>query len=177
MIVISNNIKKIGMEFPIDSVIRINLAWVQSLEEAKKVIDCLVNKDIFLDFPLNRNKYPIPKLSLLESIELANKYDNIKYFAFSNAEDPNIVEIIRKLLNTNIILVPKIETVKGVKVLAEIITKAKTNIVMMDKEDIFTDVKGNNEEFINMIEEIRKHGTQNNVKILELQGVIFSDNK
>ena len=163
------------MDFPLNSIIRINLAWVESLTEAKRVIDCLINKDIFLDFPLNRNKYPIPKLSLLESIELANKCSNIKYFAFSNAEDPNIVEIIRKLLNINIILVPKIETIKGVKILSEIINKAKTNIIMMDKEDIFTDVEGNNEDFVNTIEEIRKYGNQNNIKILELQGVIFSE--
>ena len=180
MIIISNNVEKIGMSFPKDCVVRINLAWLKSLSEAKAVIESILKldlpRDIFLDYPLNRSKYPIPTLSLLDSIELTNNYKQIvKYFAFSNAEEPNIVEIIRKLLDKDIILVPKIETVKGIKQLYEIINKARTNTVLLDKEDLFTDVKGNNEEFIHMIEEVRNYGKDHDIKILELQGVIFAE--
>lgn len=182
MLIISNNVEKIGMSFPKDSIVRINLAWLKSLSEAQAIIESILKmdlpRDIFLDYPLNRSKYPIPTLSLLDSIELANNYKQIiKYFAFSNAEEPNIVEIIRKLLDKDIILVPKIETIKGVSLLPKIIETAKTNIIMCDKEDLFTDVKGNNEEFLNIVDEIRKYGKDNDIRVLELQGVIFAERK
>lgn len=182
MVIISNNVEKIGMAFPKDCVVRINLAWLKTLSEAKTIIESILKldlpRDIFLDYPLNRSKYPIPTLSLLESIELANNYKQIiKYFAFSNAEEPNIVEIIRKLLDKDIILVPKIETIKGVALLPKITDAAKTDILLVDKEDLFTDVKCNNEKFINMVEEIRKYGKTNNIQILELQGVVFAERK
>lgn len=55
VLVISNHVHTLGMTFPPDSFVRINLAWMPSMEAVEKVIEKCPNP-IFLDFPTGRTK-------------------------------------------------------------------------------------------------------------------------
>ena len=172
MIVISNYVQSTGMNYPEDAVIRINVAWIESSEALEQIMQSLSGRKIWLDYPTGRTKPPQPKFSLDETIEFTKRY-NVHYFAFSNAEDTLIIEEIRRKVPTNVVLVPKIETINGIGNLAEIMRAAKTKIVMLDKEDLYTDVKGNQVEFYRLVEQCRKKCKELDATCLELKGVVF----
>lgn len=166
MFIISNNL--VG-SLPLDknTIIRINLAWIRSIEEAKKIIDSS-DFDIYLDYPDGRNKPPRPVIGMEDAMKLA-KHHKVKYFAISNAEDaPKLNKIMSKIGNT--IFVPKIETEKGVNNLDEIISIGVKNI-MLDKEDLYSDVNCDSDKFNSLVEKVRSY--KDKLNILELKGVIF----
>ena len=163
MIISNNMVGKMPIEK--DTIIRINLAWIKSYEEAVEVITSCKN-EIYLDYPQGRTKPPVPVITLDEAIELS-KFDNIKYFAVSNIETVEQIDAIRNRLG-DIEFVPKIETKKGVLNLDEIID-AGIKTIMLDKEDLYTDVNANQDEFNELVEIARSK----DIKVLELKGVIF----
>lgn len=172
MIVISNHVSAVGMEYPKDAVIRINVAWIESREALEELMQRLNSRKIWLDYPTGRTKPPQPKFSLDETIEFTKKY-NVDYFAFSNAEDTAIISEIRSKVPANVVLVPKIETIKGIANLSEILRAAQTKIIMLDKEDLYTDVKGNQAEFERLVEYCRNKCRKLGATCLELKGVVF----
>ena len=172
MIVISHHVKKIGMPYPQGVVVRVNTAWIESVEELDSVLKDIKDRKVFLDYPTGRTKPPVPKFSLDEVAEFTHKY-NIDYFAFSNAQEPSEVEIIRKKVMPRTKLVPKIETKLGVHNLRLIIDAAQTDVIMLDKEDLYTDVHGNQEQFNNFVERCRVECKKLGVTCLELKGVVF----
>lgn len=172
MIVISHHVKKIGMQYPKDAVIRINVAWVESKAELEVILKELKGHRIWLDYPTGRTKPPMPKFSLEEAIEFAKKYQ-IEYFAFSNAEDTKVIEEIRNKVPSHVLLVPKVETIKGVNNVRAILKSAKTNIIMLDQEDLYTDVKGNQHEFDRLVKQCRNECKSVGATCLELKGVVF----
>ena len=145
-----------------DAIIRINLAWV-SLNEAKKIID-KSRHAIYLDYPDGRTKPPTPTITFDEAVELS-KHKNVIYFAFSNA---TLGKVKRMKGKVNCILVPKIETEQGVKEVPAMI-KEGIKTVMLDKEDLYSSVDCNPDEFNKLLDEVRSY----KVNILELQGVVF----
>ena len=176
MIVISNHVKTIGMEIPKDAVVRINVAWVESKETLHRILNENANNSVWLDYPTGRNKPPKPVLTLSETINFCKVYGNlIKYFAFSNAEDTNIIELIRQAVPEHITLVPKIETYKGVAFLPHIVEAAKTKIVMLDKEDLYVDLKMDSNHFNSACNEVLKTCNNLGITCLTLKGVIFSE--
>lgn len=175
MLVISNHVKKLGMDFPKDAVVRINVAWVKSLEELEKIISDNLDNEIWVDYPTGRTKPPVPTLSIAESISVLSKYSNIAYFAFSNAEDTNIIQLIRQAVPKNIKLVPKIETTRGVNNLENIVKASETDTIMFDAEDLYTNVKNDINTFSDYSKCLKNKCISNNIKLLRLQGVIFSD--
>jgi hypothetical protein len=81
------------------------------------------------------------------------------------------------LIPTRIILIPKIESKIGINKFELIINKLKRNekYIMLDKEDLYTDLDNNNEKFEEYLQLIRNKCLDNSIECLELQGVIFSD--
>jgi pyruvate kinase len=172
MILISNNVKgKILLDEK--TVIRINIAWVKTKEELENIIQNNMMHEIYLDYPEGRNKPPKPTLSLQDGIDFANKYDNIKYFAISNAEEKLSLSLIRRALPNRIKIVPKIETIKGVLNILEVVEACRTDTVMLDKEDLYTDVDKNSLLYEHFIDTLRTTCRNHNITVLELQGVIF----
>jgi len=168
MTIISNNL--IGkMPIAQDAIVRINLAWVPNREEALRLLSG-THHDIYLDYPDGRNKPPRPTITLTEAINLA-KHPRVKYFAISNADNPEKLKKLSDRLSKNVTLVPKIETIMGVKCIRGMI-KVGIKVLMLDKEDLYTDVDCYSEEFNNLIEEARSY--KDEVEMLELQGVVFS---
>lgn len=172
MILISNNLQKY-MNLPIEVVIRINMAWVNNIEDLEKII--IENKDrkIYLDYPQNRKKFPRPILKIEDGYVLCQKFENIKYFAVSNIEDVDNVKTIQANLPSRVEFVPKIETLNGIKNLGTLIYECNLHYIMLDKEDLLIDVDSNNEEFFKCVKHIEGICAGLRVTLLELQGVTF----
>ena len=178
MLVISNHVRTLGMEWPEGALIRINLAWIQGgIEEARKIIQEIEASGhmSFLDMPTGRRKYPRPSMTLKQAIQICKEnIKSVKLFAFSNAEDVNIIEVIRDAVPSEIGLCPKIETPTGVTNLKDIVRAAKAKVIMLDAEDLAMSVDGDNEKVANLKESVRSTCKEIGVTCLELRGVIFA---
>lgn len=179
LIVISNHVRAIGMSYPKDALIRINLAWIKGgVEEVERIIEDVKPHKIYLDYPTGRTKPPQPSMSLEEAIHIANTFPNrISHFAFSNAWDAADIETIvlmRDIIDDNIKLVPKIETKGGVNHLDKIIEAADTNMVMLDAEDLYVNCKHNPKIFEKYKTKCRNRCKELGVTCIELKGVVFS---
>jgi len=69
----------------------------------------------------------------------------------------------------------KIESQKGIDNLGNIFGALLENeiYIMLDKEDLYTDLKNNNGQYEKYIQMARDKSARNNITVLELQGVIF----
>ena len=155
-----------------DVVVRINMAHVKDATELDKFVS--VNHDIFLDYPKGRTKPPVPSLSLMEAIDKVKQYKNIKYFATSNIEEVSEVNLICEMLPEGVSFVPKIETLRGVLNLNNLFNTGKINHIMLDSEDLYTDIGNDVELFSNLKDRVRKTCEDYEVKLLELYGVVFN---
>jgi pyruvate kinase len=173
MILISNHLLRTdAIEISKDAVIRINIAWVKDEDELRKYID--IPYAVFVDYPDRRKKPPLPPMSFEKAIEIVKDYKNVKFFAISNAETYDAMSQIRDQLSYDICLVPKIETVKGVANIDEIVEGAQTTYIMLDKEDLYLEA-GSKDKYLKAISDLRESCIILGVKIFELTGVIFSD--
>ena len=170
--IISNNALKLFDVLPTDLVIRVNVAWSKNFQELHTIIENATHP-IYLDYPTGRTKPPEPSIPLEDVITLANHSHRVKYFAFSNAEDPSYVSGLRKRVTSSVKLVPKIETVKGVENLIAICQAAQTDMVMLDHEDLYVNVNHNSVEYNKQRDLVFKLGVQNNIKVFIVQGIIF----
>lgn len=177
MLVVSNHLfSKSNINFPDDTIVRINIAWIKNIEELKKVLD-EIKYDVYLDYPQGRTKPPRPVISLDDALALVPKYKHIKYFAVSNVEDPDNIEAIRLRLPLGVELVPKIETRKGIENLDMILKKIDSKYIMLDKEDLYLDANTDGLLFEDLVLQARQKSNNLGVSVLELQGVIFMDTK
>jgi len=179
MRIFSQNIINYDIPIPKDSILRINLAWVNSIKELEIILKKNSSSDIFLDLPVGRTKPPNNKYSLEDIVVILSNNINIKYFAISNVNSPeNIVDIIEKIPD-HVSLVPKIESPKGVKNIKEITEVLGSNkIIMLDHDDLFSNLIKMNEEpekFKEYIFNLTKFCRENNIIMLRTIGVIFSD--
>jgi|TARA_B100002003_G_scaffold180721_1_gene168699 hypothetical protein len=173
MILLSNHLLTLSEFRNVDNVVvRINMAHVRDSKELKNFLDR--DYDVFLDYPKGRTKPPVPTLSFIEAINATKKYSNIKYFATSNIEEVAEVNLICELLPEGVSFVPKIETLKGVLNLNKLFDTDKIKHIMLDTEDLYTDVKNDVELFLNLKDRVKKSCENYNVELLELYGVIFN---
>lgn len=173
MLLISNHLTNLDQFKNLKNVvIRINMAHVKDIAELKRFVN--VPYDIFLDYPKGRTKPPVPTIPLSEAIEFTKKYDNIKYFATSNIEEVAEVNLICDLLPENVKFVPKIETLKGVLNLSKLFDTNKIYHIMLDSEDLYTDIKNDLELFINLKDRVKRISIDYNIELLELYGVVFN---
>jgi len=174
--ILSNNALKLFDILPSNLIIRINVAWCSNLKELKAIVENATHP-IYLDYPSGRTKPPAPRLKYDDVVEIANSNPRVKFFAFSNAEDEKVVKKIRDAVNKRIKLVPKIETVVGVKNLLKICEVGMTDMIMVDHEDLYVDVKCDSKTFNKYMNLVVQKGKKHNIKIYKTQGIIFDEIK
>ena len=148
------------------------MAHVKDIKELRKFVTR--DYDVFLDYPKGRTKPPIPSLSLIDAITFTQKYENIKYFATSNIEEVAEVDLICDMLPEHVSFVPKIETLKGVLNLDKLFDTEKIFHIMLDSEDLYTDIKNDVELFLNLKDRVHKTCKEYGVELLQLYGVVFN---
>ena len=174
MILISNHLTGMSQFKTLkDVVIRINMAHVKDQYELEKYLK--VPHDIFLDYPKGRTKPPIPTLHIPDALNAMQQYKNIKYFAVSNIQTNSETQMIIDTIPKHVSFVPKIETWKGVVNLDTILKNNPIKYIMLDAEDLYTNVLNDQELFLYLKNRAREVCKNNNVNILELNGVIFKN--
>jgi pyruvate kinase len=128
-----------------------------------------------LDYPQGRTKPPKPMLKLSDAMDALITFRNIKYFAISNVEDPDKIGRLSQCVPDRIIIVPKIESRKGVKNIYQICVRANTKVIMLDKEDLYSEVLHNSAVYNKYVDMARDICKRAGIDLLELQGVIFSE--
>jgi hypothetical protein len=155
-----------------DVIVRINMAHVKDMKELHKFIK--VDYDIFLDYPKGRSKPPVPVLDMNGALEVMSQYKNIKYFATSNIEDVSEVDIICDIIPDTVSFVPKIETLQGVLNLEKIFKSGKVKHIMLDTEDLYTNIKNDVPLYTNLVDRVKNSCDKYDIKLLELYGVVFN---
>ena len=173
MIIVSNHLfDKTDLPFPEHVVVRVNVAWINTLEELHKVLG-RIRHDVYLDYPQGRTKPPKPTISLEDTVATAHQFPHIKHFAVSNVEEPDAIFQIKEQLPSTIGIVPKIETERGIQNLEQIVQKIQNRYIMFDKEDLYLDVDRDAEKFESLIQVARQKSKELGIEILELHGVVF----
>ena len=180
MLIVSQNISQYSVSFPNDVIYRINLAWINNVQELESLLKKHDKQKIFLDLPINRIKPPNNKYSLDDIVPILNSYENIKYFAISNVNNANYLESYNELIPKNITIVPKIESPDGISNVSEIVQAipGQEKILMLDHDDLFsalTKLAEPPSNFKNYINELVEFCKENNITLLRTIGVIFSD--
>ena len=143
MLLISQNVKNhYNFKLPDDVVLRINLAWCNSLDELKKIISNTNDFKLFLDLPQGRIKPPNNKYSLDEIVPILESNPQIEYFAVSNIEGKKDLDPFLEKIPKNIIIVPKIESPNAVDNIKEIFESLRDNkkMMMLDHDDLFSSI-------------------------------------
>ena len=180
MLIISQNASNYGIPLPSNAIYRINLAWINNIQEFEELLKKHKNHKIFLDLPINRVKPPNNKYSLNDISQILKSYNNIKYFAISNVNSSKDLEHYIQFVPNNIILVPKIESPEGVNNVSEIVQTipGQEKILMLDHDDLFfalTKLNESPDKFKDYINELVEFCKENNIILLRTIGVIFSD--
>ena len=180
MLIVSQNISNHNITFSSAVIYRINLAWINNLQELEALLKKHDKQKIFLDLPVNRIKPPNNKYSLDDIIPILNSYENIRYFAISNVNNANDLESYNDLIPKNVTIVPKIESPDGINNVSEIVQAipGQEKILMLDHDDLFsalTKLAEPPSNFKNYINELVKFCKENNITLLRTIGVIFSD--
>jgi len=177
-LIVSQNLTKYDMTFPDDVILRINLAWINNLDELKEILIKYSHNDIFLDLPTKRLKPPSNKYTMDELVPIIRENKNIKYFAVSNVEHPDDISKIKSKLPPNVIIVPKIESIPAIHNIDNIVNSLGENrIIMLDHDDLYSCIlKGGHpsEKLRDYIEHLEKFCNNNNTILLKTRGVIFS---
>tara|TARA_B100001167_G_C16736111_1_gene288563 strand:+ start:231 stop:770 length:540 start_codon:yes stop_codon:yes gene_type:complete len=179
MLLISQNLAKYDMVFPEETIFRINLAWVNNIQELIDILKKHENHPLFLDLPVGRLKPPDNKYTLEDLITILRSYEQIKYFAVSNVTSSNDISKYVELLPKNIIIVPKIENPSSIDNMEEITEalQGTEKIVMLDHDDLYSSlVKMNNStKFQSYVKKLVDFCKKNNITLLRARGIIFSD--
>jgi len=168
------------MPFPNDAILRINLAWINNLKEFENILEKYDKYSFFIDLPIKRIKPPNNKYAIKDIIPILKKYSNIKYFAISNVESFEDIEMYVNILPKHITIVPKIESPDGITNIENILKKLPDNkkIIMLDHDDLFSNLTKRNEpasNFNEWVNRLNDYCNKNHIKLLRTRGVIFSD--
>jgi predicted CopG family antitoxin len=179
MRIFSQNLTNYDISIPDNSILRINLAWVNTLDELKLLLKKHVSSKIFLDLPIGRTKPPNNKYSFEDLITIFGYNKNIKYLAISNVNSSDDLEKFISKIPKHVSLVPKIESPTGVlniKNITDMLGDEK--IIMLDHDDLYSNLikkNENPEKFKDYIDNLTKFCQKNNVMMLRTIGVVFSD--
>jgi len=179
MLIISQNLTNYEVDIPQDAIFRINLAWINNLKELKAILEKHRTRKIFLDLPANRTKPPNNKYSIDELAPIIKSNQNIKYFAVSNINSTDDLEMYFNIIPKNVILVPKIESVEGISNIKEITDALGINkIIMLDHDDLHSSIIKSKQpisKFLEYFNTLVEYCKNNNVVLLRTVGVVFSD--
>jgi hypothetical protein len=172
MLLISNHLLQYPIVIPAGALIRINIAWIGGVFQLGNILET-IKYNVFLDFPEGRQKPPKSNISFQEMMGMVEKHKNVKYVAVSNIESKDVAWLYKQSMPKGVGFVPKIETRKGVDNIQEIISEAKSEYIMLDTEDLFTDVKDAT-VYLDLVNYIEDVCIKKNVVILKIQGVVFA---
>ena len=179
MLIISQNLTNYKMDIPEDAVFRVNLAWINDLKELEVILEKHKTHKIFLDLPTNRTKPPNNKYDITELSPIINSHQNIKYFAISNINSLDDLEMYFNIIPKHVTLVPKIESVEGVLNIKQITDAlGDDKIIMFDHDDLYSSIiksKQPTSKFLECFNKLAKHCNENNVILLRTIGVVFGD--
>ena len=179
MLIISQNLTNYQVNIPEDAIFRINLAWINSLKELQDILERHQTRQIFLDLPANRTKPPNNKYDIDELTSIIKSNQNIKYFAVSNINSADDLEMYFNVIPENVILVPKIESVEGILNIKQITDALGTNrIIMLDHDDLHSSIIKSKQpisKFLECFNTLVEYCKNNNVVLLRTVGVVFSD--
>ena len=170
------------LSLPKDTILRINLAWCNSLDELKIILDTHKEYEFFIDLPTARIKPPNNKYSLEDIIPIIESNKQIRYFAVSNVENKNDLQPFLEKLPDYINIVPKIESAKAVLNIKEICDSLKTErkVIMLDHDDLFSSIIHSNADknkFQEYIKILIDFCEENSISLLRTVGVMFSDDE
>jgi len=167
------------MDIPEDAVFRVNLAWINDLKELEVILEKHKTHKIFLDLPTNRTKPPNNKYDITELSPIINSHQNIKYFAISNINSLDDLEMYFNIIPKHVTIVPKIESVEGVLNIKQITDAlGDDKIIMFDHDDLYSSIiksKQPTSKFLECFNKLAKHCNENNVILLRTIGVVFGD--
>ena len=180
MLIISQNLSNYDFPIPKDAVYRINLAWVNSLDDFSKLLSKHSDHKIFIDLPIGRTKPPHNSYTFEELVPILEKNTNVKYLAISNVNSSDDLKIFIDLVPKHVELVPKIESPEGVANIENIINSMNYSekVIMLDHDDLFSALTKKGEsplKFKEYINSLQNFCFENNVTLLRTVGVIFSD--
>ena len=179
MIIASQNLINFDFPLPPNSIFRINLAWVNSIEDLKLLLEKHNNHKIFLDLPVGRTKPPNNKYSFEDLIPVLNLNKNFRYFAISNVDSKKDLEPYLQSVPEHITLVPKIESPSGVENIEEIVNVlTDEKIIMLDHDDLFSNTIKQNQspvDFKDYFTKLVNFCNSHNITLLRTIGVIFSE--
>jgi len=179
MRIFSQNLTNYDISVPEGAIFRINLAWINSLDELIILLKKHTSSKIFLDLPIGRTKPPNNKYSFDDLITILISNTNIRYFAISNVNSSQDIKSFVDTIPKHVSLVPKIESPEGVlniKDITDILGDEK--IIMLDHDDLFSNLIKKNEspeKFRDYIISLTDFCKKNNVTMLRTIGVVFSD--
>lgn len=182
MYIVSQNLSNYDVPIPEDCIFRINLAWINNLDELESLLKKHHSQKIFLDLPINRTKPPNNKYSMEDLIPIIESHNNIEYFAISNVDSAEYLEPFIKILPNSLNIVPKIENAKGISNISEIVNSLQTSkkVIMLDHDDLFSSLIKQNEspsKFKDYINRLIDFCNLNNIILLRTIGVVFSDDE
>ncbi len=182
MIIISQNYANYDVPLPDNVILRINLAWCNSVEQFEKILQKHTDHDIFIDLPIGRIKPPNNKYALEELIPIMEENKNIKFLAISNVEEPSDLDIYLNLIPKHVNIVPKIESTKGVLNIESItnVLPYTEKFVMLDHDDLFSSIKKDDEpesKFVDYVSMLIEFCKKDEISLLRTVGVIFSDDE
>ena len=179
MRIFSQNLTNYDIPLPENSIFRINLAWINTLNELKSLLKKHANSDIFLDLPIGRTKPPNNKYSFDDLVTILFSNKNIKYFAISNVNSSVELEKFVDKIPEHVSLVPKIESPEGVLNIKEITDVLRDEkIIMLDHDDLYSNLikkNENPEKFKEYITRLTEFCQNNNIMMLRTIGVVFSN--
>ena len=180
MLIASQNLLNYNVPVPKNTIFRINLAWTNTLDELKDLLQKHQTHDIFVDLPIHRTKPPNNKYSLDDIIPIFKLNPNVKYLAISNVESSNDLKKYLDVLPQSITLIPKIESPTGVNNIEDTMNSIPSDqkIVMLDHDDLYSSMLKNGEpstNFVSYVNKLVEYCTKNNIILLRTIGVIFSD--
>ncbi len=179
MLIVSQNMTNYDVKLPKDTILRINLAWINDLETLKNILEEKSENRIFIDLPKNRTKPPNNRYTMDEIKPILESYSNIKYFALSNVDSAEYLAEYLNYVPKNIVIVPKIESYLGIKNIEEISELlGNEKIVMLDHDDLYSSMlkkKDDPKNFQVYIQQLIDFCNKNNVTLLRTVGVMFAD--
>ena len=180
MLIVSQNITNYDIPLPKDAVFRINLAWINSIDELEILLIKHESHAIFLDLPINRTKPPNNKYTLNDIVLILQKHNNIKYIAISNVETETDLDEYLENIPKHITIIPKIESPKAIENIETIVKKLeyKECIIMLDHDDLYSNLLKSNlpsDKFTFFITKLVEFCNSNDVTLLRTIGVLFSD--
>jgi len=180
MLIISQNLSNYDFPIPENAVYRINLAWVNNLENLSELLAKHSAHKIFIDLPIGRTKPPHNSYTFEELIPILEKNPNVKYLAISNVNSANDITKLISLIPKHAEIVPKIESPDGIANIDNITNcmPYSNKVIMLDHDDLFSSLTKKGEsplKFKEYINSLQNFCFENNITLLRTIGVIFSD--